>query len=528
MSSTKHYDAIIVGGGLAGLTLALQLRSPFSDMNILVLERQTHPLPDASHKVGESTVEIGAHYLSEVLGLGEHLKSRHLRKFGLRYFFSHGAQHIDQVTELGVTRYLPIPSYQIDRGIFETFLGTEALRRGIDFRHGCSVRRLTMGQDGSVHQVEYRQDDMTVLADARWLLDASGRSALLKRKLGLAKDNEHVAHSAWFRIGAHVKIDDFVDDPAWRQQCTPPDRWLSTNHLMGPGYWAWLIPLGSGAHSIGIVADSSMHELDEFRDFDSVMNWLGHNQPALAAALEPVTDKLLDFRFLRNYSHAATRVFSAERWALTGEAGTFLDPFYSPGTDFIAIANTYITALIGLDRQGQPLGPYAHLYEELFFSFYNSTLSLFQGQYPMFGNATVMTQKITWDYSYYWGVLCPLVFQGRLTDLSLLGSLRDGLQQAADLNRRMQALFKQWHAALGHDDNESCGLLDQGSLNWFAELNRQLDDQLDDTALSEQLAHNIELLQGLADAMVMRAARDNTELSVPLSGKPQPAILDTA
>ena len=41
-----------------------------------------------------------------------------------------------------------------------------------------------------------------------------------------------------------------------------------------------------------------------------------------------------------------------ERWALTGEAGLFLDPFYSPGSDFIGISNTYITDLIARDRQG--------------------------------------------------------------------------------------------------------------------------------------------------------------------------------
>ncbi len=36
---------------------------------------------------------------------------------------------------------------------------------------------------------------------------------------------------------------------------TTRERWLSTNHLCGPGYWVWLIPLASGSHSVGIVAD---------------------------------------------------------------------------------------------------------------------------------------------------------------------------------------------------------------------------------------------------------------------------------
>ena len=75
----QQHDAIILGGGLAGLTLSIQLRQRFPDLDVLVLERRPHPLPEAAHKVGESTVEIGAHYFAETLGLREHMDNAHIR-----------------------------------------------------------------------------------------------------------------------------------------------------------------------------------------------------------------------------------------------------------------------------------------------------------------------------------------------------------------------------------------------------------------------------------------------------------------
>ncbi|MEO5830726.1 MAG: halogenase, partial [Rhodanobacter sp.] len=283
-----------------------------------------------------------------------------------------------------------------------------------------------------------------------------------------------------------------------------PERWRSTNHLCGPGYWAWLIPLASGAHSVGIVADAAMHPIASMNSFERAQAWLAKHQPALAREVAQRQDKLLDFAFFRDYSYGSARMFSADRWALTGEAGAFLDPFYSPGSDFIAISNTYITELIRHDREGKPVAPYVRLYERLFFSFYESTLALYRNQYPLLGNAEVMPIKVIWDYTYYWGVLCQLVFQQRLTDAALFAELAPELDAARALNERMQAFFTRWHAcSRGHNPR---AMLDQGELPWFAAMNATLHDLLDDAGIRARLRENVALLQGLAASIVERAA----------------------
>ncbi|QDH69077.1 NAD(P)/FAD-dependent oxidoreductase [Marilutibacter alkalisoli] len=501
-------DAVILGGGLAGLSLALQLRTRFPEIRVLVLERRAHPLPVAAHKVGESTVEIGAHYFAHTLGLREHLEQAHLRKFGFRFFFSDGRRDLPAVTELGVKRVLPTPTYQIDRGIFENFLGEEARRRGVDFRAAATVRGFEVAEGDGPHRVRFEDAAGEHQVQARWLFDASGRAGLLKRRLDLAEPNDHDANAVWFRLDQRLALDEWCGDPEWHDLCSPPERWRSTNHMVGPGYWVWLIPLSSGAHSVGIVADAKMHPLETMNSFERALEWLHRHQPLVADHVESARDTLMDFAFFRDFSYGCRQVFSPRRWALTGESGLFLDPFYSPGSDFIAIANTYICELVERDREGASLAPYARIYEELYFSFYRNMLTLYRDQYPIFGNAEVLPLKVLWDYAYYWGVLCPLVFQQRLADIGLLGELRPQLEQAQALNARMQQLFRDWHEAGGHGN--PAVMLDQGELDWFYELNRGLHDSLDDAGVRAHLRGNIELLERLAAALEERAGRTSS------------------
>jgi len=578
----SYADVVIMGGGLAGLSLSLQLRRKFPQLDIVVLERLRHPVPEAAHKVGESTVEIGANYFDTVLGLKEHLTAHQLKKFGFRFFFSEGAERLEDVTELGASRYLSTPGYQLDRGIFENFLGEHAKAQGVRFIDGARIVSFVMADerprgesagvaatapdgaaadlaagagslfgaepavgaevvaaaspDGAarpgrtaatssarasvpgtrdalpLHVVTYERDGTDHTIVARWLIDATGRAGLIKRKLDLAEPNEHDANAIWFRIGERIDVDAWSTDAQWLNRCDPPYRWLSTNHLCGEGYWVWLIPLSSGSHSVGIVADANLHPLRTMNSFERAMKWFAKYQPRLARALEGKRHLVQDFIALRRFSYGCKQVFSGSRWALTGEAGVFLDPFYSPGSDFIAISNTYITALIEKDLANEPFAPYARIYEQFYFSFYRSTLALYTNQYAMFGDPEVMPVKVIWDYTYYWGVLCQFFFQRRLTDLTSMTRMRDELSLCMQLNEALQKLMREWSKVSAKRNPPH--LLDQASLPWFAELNRGLRDELDEAAFKARMRETITQLKALGAEIALTALADHPNLDV--------------
>lgn len=512
-----QYDVVILGGGLAGLTLSLQLKQTFADLKILVLERREHPVPEAAHKVGESSVEIGAHYFETVLGLKDHLQQHQLKKFGFRFFFSDGATDITQVTELGASMVLPTPSYQIDRGIFENTLAGIALQKGVTFIDGATVKQFSIAAPDDSHTIEFEHKNQRHMISSRWLIDAAGRAGMIKRKLNLQESNEHNANAVWFRISEKIDINNWSKDRAWLNRCNPPNRWLSTNHLCGEGYWAWLIPLVSGSHSVGIVADAEMHPIETMNTFEKAMIWLEKYQPLLFKELDVKREKLQDFAFFRRFSYGCKQVFSGkQRWALTGEAGLFLDPFYSPGSDFIAIGNTYITELIRQDRANGPVEMYASIFERVYFQLYQNMLTLYEGQYKLFGDPEVMPVKVIWDYTYYWGVMCQLFFQNRLTDIITMSRMQTELANVQALNIAMQKFLHQWGEI--SEKKNPAQMLDQASLPWFAELNRGLRDTLNVEEFSARMKANLTQLDDLAQEIIMHAHRnyptiDTTEIA---------------
>lgn len=65
---------------------------------------------------------------------------------------------------------------------------------------------------------------------------------------------------------------------------------------------------------------------------EGALDWIRRHEPQLGDALDDRGDQIEDFLKVEDFSYGCKQAFSgSDRWSLVGEAGPFLDPFYSPG-----------------------------------------------------------------------------------------------------------------------------------------------------------------------------------------------------
>ena len=500
-----QYDVVILGGGLAGLTLSIQLKNAKPGLSILVLERREAEAAVAAHKVGESTVELGTHYLREVLGIKDYLEEHELPKHGLRFFFkSDTKDDIASRVELGPRLRLPVPSHQLDRGTVENYMMGLTREKVTHLVLGAKVSNVDLDRDAG-HRVSYIKDGEEITVKCRWVADASGRSSILKRKLQFQKPMEHHTNAVWWRLKGVIDIDTWTDNKEWRSYLEPGLRYLSTVHFMDSGYWLWVIPLGSKNTSIGIVADPAVHPFETFNTYEKAVEWMKKNEPLPYKMLEPLGhgDGLLDFKILKHYAHHTERIYSADRWATTGESGPFLDPLYSPGTDFIALNNSWLSDLILRDMDGEDISGRATIYEKSHLALVDSWIPVYQNKYLLMGNTQIMVIKIFWDWATYWAVPSHLFANKAFTNLRILKDLfvaPDSLgRKFGRLNKTMQDLFLEW---LPFENRVfSNRYIDPFDLAVLRKFQEEIEVQRNPAEMITQIEKNMNILEQLAVAI---------------------------
>lgn len=291
---------------------------------------------------------------------------------------------------------------------------------------------------------------------------------MLQRKLGTFENvaDEVDFSSSWLRVPGRVDVSELVpaEDRAWHQRVPGGYRVHSTQHIVGPGYWLWIIMLPE-ATSIGLVTRESTHPFSSFNTLPRLLSWLERHEPdihRLVTRHEP-----FGFGVMRNYtSFVPTQVVSSDRWACTGEAACVLDPLYSAAMNGIGILNSMICELVEAEGRGE-LEPTMFDQVNAEFTGWAAWVARnFQRSYTHFGNTLVATAKLLWDFTYIAGLATPNVMsrwfaRGFLRDPELRHAPSEvGLSRYSELYALMMELFDTWAATTTRAHDETYDFID--------------------------------------------------------------------
>lgn len=331
---STDYDVVIMGGAFSGSSSALLLKRTLPDLRILIIERTE----EFDRKVGESTSEVSGIFLTRVLKLGMQLSRDHIAKHGLRmWFHKDGKNEPGRSTELGPAYQVRLPTFQINRRKLDQQLIEETSKLGVELVRPATIKTIELDGVGK-NKITYK----TAEGDRRevtagWLIDASGKACRIakQRKTFQRNFERHPTAAMWSRF----KNVCFLDSHEGREKMSGASekakatRGLSTNHLMGYGWWCWIIPLDSGEVSVGLTWDARLFSPPEGKNMGERVRKHILSHPVGRVMFESAEAVQGDNCYYNGLSYYSEEV-AGDGFTLVGDASGFMDPLYSQGLDY--------------------------------------------------------------------------------------------------------------------------------------------------------------------------------------------------
>lgn len=298
-------DVLVIGGGPAGSTAATLLSR--QGWKVTLLEKARHP----RFHIGESLLPMNMPILQR-LGVFEQVAAIGVHKRGADFPDDAGGYNVFPFDRALDAKFPH--AFQVRREEFDDVLFRHARECGVDAREDIKAERIDFDAHGGL-LVHVRSARGEHAFQPRYVVDASGRDALLGSKLKLKRSNPRHQSAAVFTHFSGVALRPGQD----------AGNVSIYRHRHG---WIWLIPLRDGTMSVGAVSDPE-HMKTRQGDSEGFLMRTLEQVPQVAERMRGA-ERVGELHVTGNYAYECTRM-AGPGWVLVGDAYAFVDPMFSSG-----------------------------------------------------------------------------------------------------------------------------------------------------------------------------------------------------
>jgi flavin-dependent dehydrogenase len=315
-------DVVIIGGGPAGSTAATFLSQ--QGHSVVLLEKEKFP----REHVGESLLPF-CYGIFEQLGVLEQMKSHFVRKPGVRFVSIDGERSTSWCFN-HVIHDESFLSFQVTRSLFDQILLDNSRKNGAIVKEETRVQDIDLeGPDGTVVVAAIGPDGAKEQVQARFLIDASGRSSMVATRNGWRKKIEGLDRTAFWTHYRRVNMMGGLEEG------------LSMIVYLGGEKkgWIWIFPLDTDRLTVGVVLNN-----DYIRQQKAMLQEQGATDWAMALfeseiGLSPLATQIVEgaeaiepLRVEGDYSYLVDGDKKyGKNYVLIGDASSFIDPIFSSG-----------------------------------------------------------------------------------------------------------------------------------------------------------------------------------------------------